>query len=168
MSVTCSSYFSILKTIFVEPPTAHALTANANVGSNKIKWFTTLVLILFLIVSCKGKQSEYASKGSISLFDTTSGQYFISTADEKLISTWQEFKYAILISDYKKLKSLSTDSIINSGCTDGKQAIIDGNSFYARCAQTVFSNSLASLVQDSSRIRRAYDYTEKNPMPTLS
>jgi len=121
-------------------------------------------LLLLTGLACTTNKSKdkikYAPKGSLLLFDTASGKYVISSADKKLISTWESFREAISTLDYKTFKSLSSDSIVCPNCVwpTKKEVVIAVDTFYYKYANDLFSNSFIRLVFDSSKVRCRYDF----------
>jgi hypothetical protein len=72
----------------------------------------TPLFLLLILIACTNKQpkeQKYASKGSLLVFDSTSGKYIVSAADKKLISTWETFTEAISKGDLTTLRGLPLD-----------------------------------------------------------
>lgn len=117
-------------------------------------------LLLFL-AACTNKQSNeqhYASKGSLLVFDSTSGKYVASAKDKKLISTWETFTEAVSKGDLTALRELSLDSIICDNCVSiDKRPTMAADTFYVKHAHNLFSKSFATLILDSSKIKCSYD-----------
>jgi hypothetical protein len=122
-----------------------------------------LFLTVFACTTNKSKEKiQYASKGSLLLFDTATGKYIISLADKKLIATWESFRQAISKLDYTTLESLSFDSVICPDCISIGNGVMTGDTFYKNYAKDLFSNSFISLIFDSSKVRCSYDFDSTN------
>jgi hypothetical protein len=121
---------------------------------------TPFFLLLFL-AACTNKQpneQQYAPKGSLLVFDSTSGKYVVSATDKKLISTWETFTEAVSKGDLTTLRELSLDSIICHNCVSiDERPTMVADTFYVKHAQKLFSKSFAALILDSSKIKCSYD-----------
>ena len=122
----------------------------------------TPLFLLLIVIACTNKQpkeQKYASKGSLLVFDSTSGKYVVSAADKKLVSTWETFTEAVSNSDYKTLRRLSLDSITCDNCvsTEERPTTMAADTFYSKHATDLFSKSFSTLLLDSSKVRCSYD-----------
>jgi len=124
---------------------------------------TVLFPIVIAFACSNNKTNEratYPSKGSMMFFDTTAGNYEISSKDIKLITTWEAFKEAVLNSDDSTLNSLSYDSLICMNCVSPEEnPLMSNDKFYENYFNEVFSNSLLSGIVDSSSVRVRYDWS---------
>ena len=132
-----------------------------------MKLYSISFLLILTVFACSTKKSkdktQYASKGSLLLFDTASGMYMVSSTDKKLIATWESFREAISKSDYSRLKYLSLDNVICPNCVSvEKSNVLPANIFYQEYAKDLFSNSFISLIFDSTKVRCSYDYDSIN------
>jgi hypothetical protein len=124
-----------------------------------------LFLVTFLACSTnKSKdKTQFATEGSLLLFDTTSGKYVVSSVDKKLISTWESFRHAISKSDYTTLRALSCDSIICPHCVSAEEnSVMPADTFYKHFAKSLFLDPFSSLIFDSTKIRCRYDFNNTN------
>jgi len=120
-------------------------------------------ILVLSVVGCTSNQSkdngQESPNESLAVFDTASRKYAASSADQKLIATWESFKQAIPKSDFNKLTSMSFDSVICDDCIPPEEhRVIPADTFYQKYAKQIFSNSFVSLLSDSSKIRCRYDY----------
>lgn len=121
-----------------------------------------LLFIIATIAGCSEKKKEeapkYAPKGSLLVFDSLARKYTISSADQKLITTWESFTQAAVRSDYRTMRSLSMDSIVCGQCPDfGNSNTMNADTFYAKHAENIFSERFNLLLRDSSKIRCSYE-----------
>lgn len=126
----------------------------------KIK-LTPFFLFIIVFFSCKGKAKDpilYVPKGSILVFDTSSGKLKVSTEDKKLITTWESFREAMSKSDYETRNSLSCDSIV-CFCADvhANNIAKPVDTFYKKYSEKLFSDTFISLAFDSSKVWVRYD-----------
>ena len=128
-----------------------------------MRFYSILFLSLLSILGCTSNKTkdkiQYASNGSLLLFDTTSGKYMISSADKKLIATWELFQQALSKGDYKTLESFSSDSIVCTNCVSvNEKVVMAADTFYQKYSKDLFSNDFVRLVFDSSKVRCSYDF----------
>jgi hypothetical protein len=120
----------------------------------------TPLFLLLIVIACTNKppkEQKYASKGSLLVFDSTSGKHVVSAADKKLISTWETFTEAVSNSDYNTLRGLSLDSIICDNCVSTEESpTMAADTFYSNHATDLFSKSFSTLLFDSSKVRCSY------------
>lgn len=112
----------------------------------------TILFVTFSVCSCSSKPKEKERK---------------FPADEQLIKTWQSFKEALNRSDTTTLLSLSYSCILCSLCSPPKENLfMPARKFYQDHFHDVFNDRLLSFVNDSTKVRAAYDnnstFTERD------
>ena len=84
--------------------------------------------------------------------------------DQKLLKSWQSFREAVNKSDTTALISLSHSCILCTVCfSPDTVGIISAQEFYRQHFRNVFNGRLVSFMNDSTRIRAAYDNNSTFP-----